>query len=94
MTDEIKMDYHFRTGPIGGHGFRSGHWPIKRGDKLFEVFASVLHTMNIHDQHIAVLAGAARMLAEADDGTRKVGPSTDMIRTFDWRDTFSGQRPG
>lgn len=66
IADAAKIKVDVWSGPIGGHGFRTGWWPVERDGEQAMVYASVSHAAEIEAQRRTVAAAAAQAFAIRD----------------------------
>ena len=66
---DIKVDVF--NGPIGGHGFRSGWWPVTIDGQKARVYSSVPHSAELDEQERTVRRAVEQCLAKNEVGPTK-----------------------
>lgn len=68
QIDLDAIDVDVWHGPIGGHGFRSGHWTAIYQGEEYRFFASVPHACELDQQARFLTIDAARHIAGVKSG--------------------------
>ena len=68
ITADSTIEVDVFSGPIGGHGFRSGKWPVTINGVKFRMFSSIPHRLSLADQEARLVGVVETAIQRAIEG--------------------------